>query len=191
MGIKPVGRCKRGKIIWLFKCDCGVFIEALGTSVKNFNTKSCGCLNTESKTKHNGCKDKLYVVWKSMVDRCYNPKCKGYKYYGAKGVKLCEAWKSNYGNFRSDMEPTYMPGLSIDRIDSKGNYEPSNCRWATREVQNNNKSSNVYLNSPWGRLPLNKVAKIIGISKTGLGLRIKRNWPQDKLFTPSKKAKTL
>jgi hypothetical protein len=84
----------------------------------------------------------VYRAWEHMLERCENPRCKSYRLYGAKGVTVCERWHS-YDNFCQDMGPR-PPGHSIDRIDSNGNYEPSNCRWATIQQQNQNTSKNVF-----------------------------------------------
>jgi hypothetical protein len=89
---------------------------------------SCMCQNV----KHNLWRSKIYSVYHNMKDRCYNPKCHAYKNYGGKGVKICDEWLDNFINFYNwAMNNGYKEGLSIDRINVDGNYEPSNCRWIT------------------------------------------------------------
>lgn len=80
-----------------------------------------------------------YISYTSMKSRCYYPRSVGYKWYGAMGVTVCDRWRTSFANFIQDMGPRPTRKHSIDRIDPCGNYEPSNCRWATSEVQASNK----------------------------------------------------
>lgn len=136
-------RLKRGggHIIWLCHCKCGNLIEVPTHSLKAGNTKSCGCLHRETAKRvasenffvHGESKEQLYKVWAEMKARCLNSSNNVYRYYGAKGIKVCEAWKRSYLNFRNwAMNNGYKRGLTIDRIDASGNYEPNNCQWITR-----------------------------------------------------------
>lgn len=175
-----------GQIKWLCLCDCGKELEVIGNSLKTGNSKSCGCWNMDNITKHGGSYTLLYGVWKGMRARCGNENEKAYKHYGGRGIIVCDRWQT-FDNFRKDMGESFRSGLTLDRIDVNGNYEPGNCRWATRKEQNNNMRKNIFLDSPWGRLTISQVADKIGITRVGLGLRLKRNWPVDKLFIPSKR----
>ena len=109
--------------------------------IKSGSTKSCGCFNkmkmSEMSKKHGLHNHKLYLYWTNMIRRCNNPKAKTYSYYGGRGITVCSEWL-DVSNFINDMYPTFKEGLSLDRIDSDGNYEPSNCRWVTRTVQGRN-----------------------------------------------------
>lgn len=134
--------------IWKFKCDCGNIVERQSSLVRNGNIKSCGCLNAKlaserckhRNTKHGYAKDKLYSIWKQMKRRCISEKCKDYKNYGGRGISVCKSWMCSYEEFKDwSLQSGYSQGLSIDRIDVNGNYEPSNCRWATAKEQENNK----------------------------------------------------
>ncbi len=133
---------------WFCICDCG---GAIIVSSKNIDrTKSCGCRRGKSKNalKHghsrspNGGKPtRTYRSWSNMKTRCTNPRATGYKYWGGRGITVCERWMT-FSNFLEDMGecPEWATG-GIDRIDNSGNYEPGNCAWVTSEEQNRNRRS--------------------------------------------------
>ena len=129
----------------LYECPhCGNIWTARSISIKSGKTKSCGCMQGfyigESKTKHGFWKHILYQTWNSMQTRCYNENSKNYKNYGARGIQVCKRWL-DVKNFIEDMYPSYQEGLTLDRIDVNGNYEPDNCRWATKTTQMQNTKS--------------------------------------------------
>lgn len=133
---------------WRCICECGNEIRVVVSVLLNGNTKSCGCLQVDKVTTrnfiHGKAKTSTYYTWASMRDRCSNPKSKGWKRYGGRGIKVCARWEK-YSNFLEDMGERVSTEHSIDRIDNNGNYEPSNCRWAIRTVQQNNTSTNKYI----------------------------------------------
>jgi len=146
-------RRKNGTIIWLCKCDCGNFIK---TSKDNLDraTKSCGCLQKEitgQRSKGNsyclkhghwsgGKASRTWKSWNSMKHRCLNENAPNYKYYGGRGITICDRWlnKNGFENFLEDMGER-PEGTSIDRVDNEGNYQPSNCKWSTPKEQINNR----------------------------------------------------
>lgn len=135
---------KDGRVKWRCRCDCGNEVVVIGKLLRSGVTQSCGCLQREramaSATKHGESKTKLYRVWSVMRDRCYRIASRGYRYYGAKGVRVCGEWKDSFISFKKwALANGYSDGLTLDRIDPHGNYEPSNCRWAGWDIQNNNK----------------------------------------------------
>lgn len=144
--IKPMGKDKTGHTTWLFKCDCGNEKIITRYEVYSGRSKSCGCLNDEvrksgnNRRYHNDCNTRLYRIWQAMKSRCNAPETSpNWKWYSSKGVKVCKEWQK-YPPFKEwALANGYMDNLSIDRIDPYGNYEPSNCRWATAKEQANNK----------------------------------------------------
>ena len=138
-------------VVWACLCDCGLKVYISGYSLRRGASKSCGCLKKEviskQMTKHGYAQNSLtYGVWKAMIRRCNNPKIKGFKYWGGQGVRVCKRWK-DFKNFLKDMGEK-PKGLTLDRINPDGNYEPSNCRWATWGEQNNNRRNSRHRNNP-------------------------------------------
>ena len=139
LGMKfPTENSKQKARYGLFKCFCGNEFEVIVYTVRNGHTKSCGCLrNNVHKITHGLTKHRLFEIWRNMMSRCYNHKNKHYKDYGGREITVCERWHS-IENFIDDVFPTFEEGLTLDRINVDGNYEPSNCRWATRNIQARN-----------------------------------------------------
>ena len=139
---------------WRCACDCGNEIDVISTRLKSNMTKSCGCYRQEvaSLLKHETHGDSvnpkyknLYNVWRGMRRRCTTPTNNSYHHYGGRGITICKEW-DKYENFKDwALNNGYCLGLSIDRIDVNGDYEPSNCRWVTQKEQNNNRRNNYYV----------------------------------------------
>ena len=139
---------QQGKARWLCRCACGNIKIILGDSLRSGKTTSCGCVHSEiSKrmqkqncVKHNKSFTPLYKIWRCMKQRCYYSKNISYRYYGERGIKICDEWLNDFEPFYNwAITNGYKEGLSIDRINVDGNYEPSNCRWATAKEQANNR----------------------------------------------------
>jgi hypothetical protein len=129
---------------WLCKCECGQTTIVRTSGLNYGSSKSCGCLQKDSVITHGNTNKRLFRIWKQMIKRCTNPKHNRYHLYGAKGVSVCAKWKSSFDAFEDWATSNgYQDNLSIDRINSKGNYEPSNCRWSTIGEQNRNYSRNI------------------------------------------------
>lgn len=140
---RPTGGTSR---ISRFKCKCGREFETIFNRVKSGKTTSCGC-NSRRYTPNSNAKYKghlKYDTWCGIKMRCYTKSNKAYKYYGAKGIIMCEEWKNNFLSFYSYVSklPNFnLDGYTLDRINNKGNYEPNNVRWATQQEQYYNSSA--------------------------------------------------
>jgi hypothetical protein len=119
-----------------------------------------------------------------MKDRCFNPKSSLYKNYGGRGITICKEWLENYQAFKNwAITNNYQEGLSIDRIDVNGNYEPSNCRWADAKTQNNNLRSNHLITFNNETHTLTQWAEIVGLNMGTLSQRIRKGWAVEKALT--------
>lgn len=135
---------KSTRAAWRCQCDCGQHVTVSSYDLRSAQVASCGCWRRERATALNfdhgeaSSETPEYRAWGSMLSRCTNPNDARYKNYGARGIKVCEPWQS-YSVFLADMGRRPTPKHSLDRIDNDGNYEPSNCRWATAKQQMNNR----------------------------------------------------
>jgi len=179
-----------GSVVWLCCCDCGNTTEVSSGNLRSGHTKSCGCHKSkvssnnikETFTKHGHGKanniSKTYSSWLHMSDRCNNSNNDSYHNYGGRGIKICERW-ADFENFLEDMGER-PEGTTIDRIDVNGNYEPSNCRWATIKEQRNNKRGNQKYNYNGETLTISQLSEKYRIERAKLAYRLKSGWPIEK-----------
>lgn len=159
---------------WEFVCDCGTYKTLRAAEVKAGKVRSCGCLNAEkvrspkpSLRTHGMVGSKLYGCYCSMISRCHRKTDQVYFSYGARGIAVCEEWRIDRSLFfRWALENGYGAGLELDRRDNNGNYSPENCRWVTRQVNCNNRRSNVPLASQGKVMNIAEWAREIGVSAT-------------------------
>lgn len=139
--IEPVGRTKRGMVIWRCLCSCGNECNVMIGALTSGNTQGCQkCKNTT----HGHSKSRLYKIYMGMKRRCYNPHYNHYEQYGGRGIKLCDEWVHDYIAFEKwATENGYTDSLTIDRIDVNGDYSPNNCRWVTMKQQGLNRRTNI------------------------------------------------
>lgn len=188
--IEDLGMIKRpgGKRrhFWRCECTCGNVFDARGDCLQSGNNKSCGCLQYDhAKITHNMTGTKPYRVWASMKQRCNNPNDNAYKWYGARGIKVCEEWSNSFESFYSWAKTNgYKKGLSIERIDCNGNYEPRNCEWITQEEQLLNTRRTRLITYKGKTQTIKEWSDELGIKYMTLWFRLK-NWPIERAFEES------
>ena len=170
-------------------CDCGNTTLNLAQDLTSGTTRSCGCLSKDTviarSLKHGHARrlsrSPTYSSWADMIKRCYDQSHSTFASYGAKGISVCERWRS-FSLFLIDMGPR-PPLTSIDRIDNSGNYEPGNCRWATASQQCRNRKSNhlFCVNGVTGCLA--ELSEIFGINSAAVMGRLRMGWSVEKSFT--------
>lgn len=142
-------------VMWKCRCDCGGSVVAAASNIKTGTTQSCGCLarevaanllrgNTTQRTHHKS-QTPEYGSWGGMKQRCTNPNSVKYPTYGGRGIKVCDSWMNSFNNFFTDMGRKPSRRHTLHRIDNDGNYEPSNCEWATPKVQGRNTTRTVFV----------------------------------------------
>ena len=166
---KQTEQRKSGEIVWECLCDCGNITTGSTGQLNQGKKQSCGCLARESSakraTKHGLVKTRVYRIYRHILDRCLNTNHVHYKNYGGRGITICQLWLDDFVNFYNwAIANGYQDGLSIDRIDVNGNYEPDNCRWSSNVEQSNNTRTNKYVTYNNETHTLADWARIIGIN---------------------------
>jgi hypothetical protein len=195
--LKVVGKAPEkvydsGTKVFQWECickNCGKHFSVTGRNIREKKVKSCGCLTFELKSKahrkHGMFGSRLYLSWAHMISRCSNKNDSAYKNYGGRGIKVCDEWKESFENFEKwALEEGYNEKLTIDRIDVNGNYEPSNCRWATYTEQVRNRRSTVIVEIDGEKKPLAEWCEIYNMKYSLVHKRIfDRNWEPKKALT--------
>lgn len=176
---------------WICRCDCGTIRSVEASSLKSGATKCCGCIKHPAKgnLKHGGRNERLYGVWNGMKNRCYDADDRAFKWYGGRGIKVCDEWVNDYGAFRQwALENGYDDSLNkyectIDRINDNGDYSPDNCRFTNMVVQNNNRRSNVVITFNGESHTLKEWSYITGLNYSMLKKRYKYGWSAERMLS--------
>lgn len=171
---------------WICKCSCGEIVSVFGSNLRKGNSTRCRkcsykIIGDKSTTlrKYN---IRLYGIWSGMKCRCYDENVEHFDRYGGRGIIVCDEWLGDNGfeNFyKWSMNNGYKNGLTIDRIDVNGNYEPSNCRWATNKEQQNNKRTNVFITVDGIEMTIAQAAEKYGITDSALRYRLRAGYSPD------------
>jgi hypothetical protein len=166
---------------WKCLCDCGNEVIVPATVLKN-RQRSCGCVNTGNRS-HGLYGTAENRIWRGMKNRCSVPTLKNYHRYGGRGIRVCDRWEDSFEAFLSDMGPRPSPNHSLDRINNDGNYEPSNCRWATAKQQSSNTIRTVRVQFQGEELPLNEACLRSGISRRTVRSRLQKGWSLERALS--------
>lgn len=183
-GRKTTPGSTQPRTVWRCRCDCGSEKIVEGGNLKRGSTISCGCVRSAwlKEETHGQTNSGVYSVWAMMHRRCSNQDDKDFERYGGRGIKVCPEW-GDISRFVSDMGPRPV-GLTLDREDNDGNYEPRNCRWASKSTQSNNTSSNRLLTKDGVTLTVSQWAVKIGVIRETLFARIRRGYTTDQILNP-------
>lgn len=184
--IGPLIAETKGRTMYSYSCECGNTGIVAASYIRKQRPKSCGCqtkaLISQSRTTHGKSKTTTFAVWRHMLQRCRLRTRKDWNHYGGRGISVCARWLS-FENFLADMGEV-PAGLSLDRINNDGDYEPSNCRWATPIQQANNRRGCHYLTAYGRTQTLMEWAREIGVGRDTLGLRVSKGMPLDRILYP-------
>lgn len=177
------------RTIWNVKCDCGSAIKCDAGHLRSGSKDNCGCVVKYGQhtithgASIGGRPTSEYNIWSSMKARVSNPKSCHFALYGGRGITVCERWKNSFEAFLADMGPRPSKSHSIDRINTDGNYEPSNCQWSTPLQQNNNRRCNIILTYQGITLTASQWALRLSINPKTILRRIRNGWDAEKALT--------
>lgn len=184
-GMKP-------RAMWLCRCECGNECEIATKYLTSARTVSCGCVRSEKSGSrlrtHGKTLTPEHKTWKSIRQRCNNENDKAFDNYGGRGIKMCERWKNSFEAFLEDMGTKPSRNHSIERLNNDGDYDPSNCVWATKKVQNRNTRRTTYVNYRAHTHKLCELCASLGVSDAVVRWRISRGWTVEQAIeTPIRK----
>lgn len=175
-----------GMSVWKCRCECGTEKGVYQKHLLSGASTSCGCFAKEvarekaikhcqEKATHRMTNTRLYHIWINIKKRCYNPNDDSFSIYGGRGIKMCEEWQDFVNFMKWALNNGYNDTLTIERIDVNGNYEPSNCKWATMKEQGNNRRNNHFITYQGVTRTISQWSEIVGIKRNTLYARINRD----------------
>lgn len=186
-------RVRPKRVEWLVvaECQCGDLSIYYSDNVVSGKTKSCGCYRNqrtaEESITHGLSKTPLYKVWRTMRARCNNPKNASWPNYGGRGIRVCQSWdnpNNGFLAFLADMGNPPSPGMTVERIDTNGDYTPANCKWATRQEQAENRRNVIRITYKGETRTLSHWSRVTGIPLQVLyGRYSKLKWNPDRMLT--------
>lgn len=182
---------KRGRhTAWICRCDCGAETVVSRHSLTSGNTNSCGCYNKDINAarflKHGQHRNPAYHCWQAVKNRCLRPGSAGYEDYGGRGITMCPEWRDDFAAFLRDMGPRPSRRHSVDRIDNDGDYEPSNCRWATQSEQNLNQRRTVFVEVSGELATVHELAAAAGLPSNLVKRRLRRGLSLQRALDPKR-----
>lgn len=183
LGEGPRGERLRYNKRWWCRCSCGKETLVWQNGLKNGHTRSCGCLHTDTARTHGHSRAADYIpeygVWLRMLSRCRNHRVPNWRLYGGRGITVCERWLC-FSNFLADMGRR-PPGMTLDRINNNGNYEPGNCRWADWKTQNQNQRRRRLVTVGDSSLCLTEWSRRIGVPFHTMWYRATHGWSDEEI----------
>jgi len=184
-------RKAKGSYIWWCLCDCGTVKEVSQSNLLSGKSTSCGCYRAEHLHeygfRHGATRGRRatpeYKAWCHIIDRCTNQKYPEFKYYGGRGITICERWRLDFMSFLVDVGSRPSKAHSIDRIDNNAGYFPGNCRWATKSEQTKNRRVTKFIEHNGLTLCLTDWARRIGIGESLLSWRLRMGWSVEQALT--------
>lgn len=184
VGIRKSPTGKTSVCLWVCACSCGKEATVSNANLSKGVTNSCGCIHREQligrNTKHGHAATPIYKVWLTMNQRCTNPRVKNWDDYGGRGITVCESWKT-FEQFYTDMAPTYVQGLTLERENNNAGYSKDNCVWASRLVQAGNRRTTAWFDLHGKRTCLEVAARIIGVTSGAIRYWRKRGLTDEQI----------
>lgn len=179
-----------GRAVWACTCACGTKLDVVGQQLRRGLVTGCGCVKVErirqigrSRRRHGKTGTPEFRTWTAMISRCTNPKDYRFKRYGARGITVCPEWMKSFERFLADVGPISFPGAELDREKNHLGYAPGNVRWTTSKVNNNNRSSNRYIDHNGTTRTLTQWAEQFGLNPATLRVRLESGWPVERALT--------
>ncbi len=153
---------------WLCRCECGRETIVAASNLARGHTKSCGCIladKNRQRATHSATSTSEYGIWNLLKNRCHNPNADNYRFYGGRGIKVCERWRTSFASFLEDIGPRPSLKHQIERKNNDGDYTPENCQWATRTVQARNTRRNRFEEFNGIVMCLSAWTELLGVSE--------------------------